>query len=57
MLIEKLIARECISSDFFKDLYFNWTSQRGNTTSFIKKSILKESKRYNEPQLQGKVHK
>ena len=29
-------------------MYFNWKAQRGNTTSFLSKSVLKESKKYNK---------
>lgn len=31
-----------------QEAYYNWKSQRGNTTSFSK-SILKESYKYNNP--------
>ena len=47
-MIEKLLARESVEAELLQGMYFNWKAQRGNTASFLNKSVLKESKKYNK---------
>lgn len=43
------MAQGTVEGELLQEAYFGWKNQRGNTTSFTKSSILKDSSRYNTP--------